>query len=467
MSFNKMILVGNLGKDPELTYSPQGTAVCNFSMATNDRERGRDGEMHDVTEWFDVTVFGKQAEIASRYLAKGKQVYVEGRFKSEKWEDREGKTRVTNKIKVSDLRLIDRSEGAPRAAAAAAGAGSTSAQPAGGEGGDVEDSEYPLLVATRFAAPPITEVGGAHTPGRRRLDISRGRFSLSTFSLNGLALSGGGRRPVATRGGATTAAKFFLRRPPHARGRRGRERVARARSEALETEVTTMKEIKIYCDGSSRGNGTEVMRAGAAAILICGERMRAVGSYLGHMTNQQAEIVAACVGLEALRSPCAVILHSDSKYVVETMNGGFGRHTNLDYWARLDLASSTHAVTWRWVKGNSGDRYQEGCDKLAKAISGMGEVSDTVLVEAVNRLQGRETPALVRAAIDGLRYLSGACDGARKRDAVGFNSFDAELGHRLARKEELRPGELSAARKILRKYFGQLQEYDPSLIALI
>jgi ribonuclease HI len=228
-----------------------------------------------------------------------------------------------------------------------------------------------------------------------------------------------------------------------------------------------MNEVKIYCDGSSRGNGQEVMRAGAAALLVCGERMRAVGSYLGHMTNQQAEIVAACVGLEALRRPCAVTLHTDSKYVVETMNGNFKRGTNADFWSRLDLAASTHAVTYEWVKGNSGDRYQEGCDKLAKAISGMGEVSDTVLVEAVNRLQGRETPALVRAVLDGLRYLAGACDGARKRDSVGFNRFDSELGHRLAGKEELKPGELSAARTILRKYFGQLQDYDPSLIALI
>ena len=145
MSFSKIIACGNLGKDPELKYSPQGTAVCNFSMATNEKERGRDGEMHDVTQWFDVTVFGKQAEVASRYLSKGRQVYVEGRFKVETWEDREGKTRVTNKVKVSDLQLIDRTEGASRAAGAGAGAGGgTSSQPAPG-GDDIEDDEIPFI----------------------------------------------------------------------------------------------------------------------------------------------------------------------------------------------------------------------------------------------------------------------------------------------------------------------------------
>jgi ribonuclease HI len=185
-----------------------------------------------------------------------------------------------------------------------------------------------------------------------------------------------------------------------------------------------MNKIKIYCDGSSRGNGQEVMRAAGAALLCSETRMRAVGAYIGSATNQQAEIVAACVGLEALRRPCEVVLRTDSKYVVETMCGNFSRRTNHDFWARLDLAASTHVVTWEWVKGRSGDRRQEACDKLARAISAMGEVNDELLVEAVHRLRGENTPALVRAVMDALKYLAGACDGARKRDDLGFNKSE-------------------------------------------
>ncbi len=121
MSFNKIIVVGNLGRDPELRYTPQGTPVTSFSLATNERET-RGGEKVDVTTWFDVTLFGRQAEVASQYLAKGKQVYVEGRFRSEEWTDRDGNKRVTNKIKGSDMQLIDRVQGGEQAMSAAAGA---------------------------------------------------------------------------------------------------------------------------------------------------------------------------------------------------------------------------------------------------------------------------------------------------------------------------------------------------------
>jgi ribonuclease HI len=235
-----------------------------------------------------------------------------------------------------------------------------------------------------------------------------------------------------------------------------------------------MKKIQIYCDGSSRGNGQENSRAGAAALLRYGEHMRAVGVYLGPLTNQQAEVVAACIGLEALNAPCEVSVFSDSRYVVETMNEAFARKTNHEFWSRLDLAASRHAVTWHWVESYSKknkkrppDPYQETCDRLARAISAMGEVNERLLEEAVNRLRGENTPAVVRAVTDALRYLAGSCDGARARDASGFNKYDAELGHRLAGKDSLKPGELSLARQVLRKYLGQLEAYDPSIVALI
>lgn len=107
MSFNKIIVVGNLGRDPEMRYTPQGTAVCTFSIASNERRKDRAGEPQDITTWFRVTVWGKQAESVSKYLTKGRSVYVEGRLHLEEWTDREGKPRYTLEINASDVHFID------------------------------------------------------------------------------------------------------------------------------------------------------------------------------------------------------------------------------------------------------------------------------------------------------------------------------------------------------------------------
>jgi len=106
MSFNKIIVVGNLGRDPELRYTPQGTAVCDFSIATNEKRRDKSGEMQDVTTWFKVTTWNKQAEVASKYLSKGKSVYIEGRLRLEEYTDREGKNRVSLEINASDIQFL-------------------------------------------------------------------------------------------------------------------------------------------------------------------------------------------------------------------------------------------------------------------------------------------------------------------------------------------------------------------------
>ena len=106
MSFNKIIVVGNLGRDPELRYTPQGTAVCDFSVATNEKKRDKAGEMQEVVTWFKVTLWGKQAEVASKYLTKGKPAYIEGRLRVEEWTDRDGKTRQTLEVNGTDLQFI-------------------------------------------------------------------------------------------------------------------------------------------------------------------------------------------------------------------------------------------------------------------------------------------------------------------------------------------------------------------------
>ncbi|HSS19366.1 MAG TPA: single-stranded DNA-binding protein [Pyrinomonadaceae bacterium] len=126
MSFNKVILVGNLGRDPELRYTPQGTPVCSFSMATNERRKDKTGEMQDQTTWFRVTLWGRQAETASQYLTKGRPVYIEGRLRVEEWTDRDGKPRHTLEVTATDMQFIGGGRGgeeAPmeRAATAASG----------------------------------------------------------------------------------------------------------------------------------------------------------------------------------------------------------------------------------------------------------------------------------------------------------------------------------------------------------
>ncbi len=111
MSFNKIIAIGNLGRDPELRYTPQGDAVCDFSIAVNDRKRDKSGEFQDVTTWFKVTLWRKQAENASKYLTKGRSVYVEGRLQVEEWTDRDGKNRHTLVIQGSDIHFIGDNRG--------------------------------------------------------------------------------------------------------------------------------------------------------------------------------------------------------------------------------------------------------------------------------------------------------------------------------------------------------------------
>jgi single-strand DNA-binding protein len=111
MSFNKIIIVGNLGKDPELRYTPQGTAVCSFSVATNEKKKDKSGEMQDVTTWFRVTLWNRQAENASKYLTKGSPVYVEGRLRVEEWTDRDGNNRHTLEVQGSDMQFISGGRG--------------------------------------------------------------------------------------------------------------------------------------------------------------------------------------------------------------------------------------------------------------------------------------------------------------------------------------------------------------------
>jgi single-strand DNA-binding protein len=106
-SVNKVILVGNLGADPETKYLPSGDAVSNIRLATTDRWKDKaSGEMKEATEWHRIAFFGRLAEIAGEYLKKGSQVYVEGRIRTRKWQDKEGQDRYSTEIVADSLQML-------------------------------------------------------------------------------------------------------------------------------------------------------------------------------------------------------------------------------------------------------------------------------------------------------------------------------------------------------------------------
>ena len=106
MSVNKAILIGHLGKDPEVRYMPSGEAVANVTLATSETWKDKSGEKQEKTEWHNLTFFGRQAEIAGEYLRKGSQIYVEGRITTEKWQTKEGQDRYTTKIIVQQMQML-------------------------------------------------------------------------------------------------------------------------------------------------------------------------------------------------------------------------------------------------------------------------------------------------------------------------------------------------------------------------
>jgi len=121
---NKAILIGNLGRDPELRYTPGGQAVATFSLATGEKWRDKDGVMQDKTEWHNIVVWGRQAEIAKEYLAKGKQVYIEGRIQNRSYDDKDGNKRYISEVVAQRMQFL----GSRDQAGAGAGAGTSSGE---------------------------------------------------------------------------------------------------------------------------------------------------------------------------------------------------------------------------------------------------------------------------------------------------------------------------------------------------
>lgn len=107
-SVNKVILVGNLGQDPESRFTPQGTAVTNLSLATNETWKNQNGESQDKTEWHRIVMYGKMAETAAEYMKKGQMVYVEGRLETNEWEDQNQVKRKTTQVRCDNFTMLGR-----------------------------------------------------------------------------------------------------------------------------------------------------------------------------------------------------------------------------------------------------------------------------------------------------------------------------------------------------------------------
>jgi single-strand DNA-binding protein len=141
MSVNKAILIGRLGKDPELKYTPSGKAVCNFTVATNERWSGADGQKNETTTWHNIVAWGKQAELLKEYLSKGREVYIEGRIDNRTYDKKDGTKGYISEVVVQNFQFIGgRGDSAP------AGPSSSGSQPPpptpDNAGGDDDDLPF-------------------------------------------------------------------------------------------------------------------------------------------------------------------------------------------------------------------------------------------------------------------------------------------------------------------------------------
>jgi single-strand DNA-binding protein len=152
-SLNKVMLIGNTGREAELRYTANGTAQSQFSLAVNFRRKGTGGEWEDATEWFNIVVFGDQAERTSQYITKGKQLYVEGRLQTRTWDDDQGVKHYRTEVIANQLLFLGSRDGQSGggadwgdgdAAQGRAGRPAARGAPAGGRGGDVDPDDLPF-----------------------------------------------------------------------------------------------------------------------------------------------------------------------------------------------------------------------------------------------------------------------------------------------------------------------------------
>lgn len=213
----------------------------------------------------------------------------------------------------------------------------------------------------------------------RLLEESRSAELLVRYKGGFWQIFGDGARPLAS-------GKYLTRAFMSALGETGEEEAAKEvkadkekmsrepkvfRVKPKQLELNVEDKYTVYCDGSALNNGQEDASASAAAIVINSQqRKKVLGTYMGNATNNQAEIVAAAIALEAITVPSTVHIYCDSEYVIRTMAGKYKKKKNLPFWERLEKATNFHKkVTWEWVKGHSGNKLHDTVDKLAFYIS--------------------------------------------------------------------------------------------------
>jgi len=164
MSVNKVILVGRLGRDPETRYTSGGQAVANFSIATDETYKDRNGERQKRTEWHKIVVWAKQAEIAQQYLKKGSLLYLEGRIQSREWQDKEGQKRTSFEIVATNFRMLGgRGDAAAAGAGAGAGGGASAPRSSDDFEGHAAPSDDPFAAGSS-SAPTGPEISDEDIP---------------------------------------------------------------------------------------------------------------------------------------------------------------------------------------------------------------------------------------------------------------------------------------------------------------
>ncbi len=143
MSVNKAILIGRLGKDPELRYTPSGKAVTTFSLATSERWTGQDGQKNESTTWHNIVVWGKPAEIIKEYMAKGREIYLEGRIANRSYDDKEGNKKYISEVVVQNFQFIG-GRGDTGGAPAQSQSSDSQTPPAAPPGNTGEDDDLPF-----------------------------------------------------------------------------------------------------------------------------------------------------------------------------------------------------------------------------------------------------------------------------------------------------------------------------------
>jgi single-strand DNA-binding protein len=147
------MLIGNLGKDPEVRYTTAGTAVASFSLATTEKFKSKAGEWEDRTEWHSVTLWGRLAEISGEYLSKGKPVYIEGRLQTRKWQDRDGNDRYTTEVVAEKMQMLGGKNGGSGNASNSGNGGTGGGQ--GVSGGSIEEPPFSPDEDIPFLMSPI------------------------------------------------------------------------------------------------------------------------------------------------------------------------------------------------------------------------------------------------------------------------------------------------------------------------